>query len=574
MAESDNQTKLVITSPNNEVTSVIFPDKVTEKTEMPQIETLNIDTASNEELEVFDYNAIAINMVQFQVEYHFSDANLALDNHLLSKLHQDKQYWVPIQTVANLSKIKAITEDIDIILKAIRTSGILILSDDETKVKRKDFIPPKPKHHKNMRRTVFIYGLSDNDNDKKIIEICSNYGKLSGIIFDNGSKYILNKERMEESDLEPIDRQVAIAIMTKKFGPRAIRSNSASFSSISSAPGSATNNIPTLPHSPVFVHPIANPNNDPLDFSHLKTCFAIFESQSQANNFVKSRARTNDGIKTLHQYEYIKYQKRESMNKARGISALISPNSINLALNSPTYAMIGCTKQNNNKQQIKQHSYDHAYDHTYDHTYNHAYAMTAPMTAPLSAPLPIQSTHIDAAAQMAMEFYLTNYNSGTPMLIVPTPIADAMAQTFADKLNHSAQKERRKTWNHKQRGNNYYDNGHFDFDNRYSNESNHKNHQKNHKNKRHHRYNYGGSKSMTHRNMRHSWRNSSWRNSNHQPKGAIPPVPSPNDGIRVISNASSNATHYVLKNKKKYKQRHSSPAITPMVSSFVDRATH
>eukprot|EP01084_Bolivina_argentea_P237495 399130_1 len=122
--------------------------------------------------------------------------------------------------------------------------------------------------------------------------------------------------------------------MTHKFGPRAIRSNSASFEHILS-PNEANTyllqeqkrisnvetplNIPDMyraPISPVFVHPIANPNGNPLDFSHLKTCNVVFSSQSQANNFVKSRGHCNDGIKALHQYEYFKYLKRESMNKA------------------------------------------------------------------------------------------------------------------------------------------------------------------------------------------------------------------------------------------------------------------
>ena len=38
--------------------------------------------------------------------------------------------------------------------------------------------------------------------------------------FDNGSKFIFDPENIKESDLEEIDRIVAVQIMTKKLGPR------------------------------------------------------------------------------------------------------------------------------------------------------------------------------------------------------------------------------------------------------------------------------------------------------------------------------------------------------------------
>ena len=72
------------------------------------------DVISTKDLPQFNYNEIAINMVQFQVEYHFSDENLKLDNYLLSKLNDDPNYWVPIKIIASLSKISSITEDINI----------------------------------------------------------------------------------------------------------------------------------------------------------------------------------------------------------------------------------------------------------------------------------------------------------------------------------------------------------------------------------------------------------------------------------------------------------------------------
>jgi hypothetical protein len=60
----------------------------------------------------------------------------------------------------------------------------------------------------------------------------------------------------------------------------------------------------------------------------------------------------------MHKYEYNKYKKRISFSKANGISPLISPESIEIALNSPSYALIGQQKELQKEQQkiIKQNS--------------------------------------------------------------------------------------------------------------------------------------------------------------------------------------------------------------------------
>lgn len=469
--------KVVVSAPD-ETISVDSIQKIVDSIENLQVETQtenrlhqNKDDvvelgiiSDSQKLETFDYDSIALNMVQFQIEYHFSEENLALDNYLLSKLNEDPEHWVSIKIIAGLTKITSITEDLNIVKQAIKNSDKLILNKDETKLKRKDFKPPKPKHHKNIRRTAFVYGLADY-NRNNLIKLCTKYGKLKAIVYDNGDKYIFDQQTTE-NDLETIDRNVSIIIMTKKFGPKAIRSNSSSsFQEVLSPQeqnawlageqqrvstqqemiNSVRSSNYKPPLSPVFVHPIPNPNGDPLDFSHLKTCFVIFQSQSQANNFVKSRGRANDGIKALHQYEYIKFQKRTSMNKAIGISPLISPQSIGLAVNSTTYAILGSNRNsNNNVTQQQQHNNTQQLSH---YNFQQPIQYTQQLTP-------------EQTANQAMEFYLANYQKGTPMLIVPENVADLMAKKFANKLNgnqqypaHSAPHQQRRHSN-----NNFYRN--------------------------------------------------------------------------------------------------------------------
>ena len=645
-AAIDIMTKLIITGPDDEDnTKPSVEDQSDSNNEIKEkkMDNLAVNTIDNnngnksekeeaEKLEAFDYNLIAINMVQFQIEYHLSNDNLALDNFLLAKMHQDPEYWVSLKVIANLTKIKEITEDINIILAAIRNSEVLILNENETKIKRKDYIPPKPKHHKNMRRTVFVYGLSETDDQQEITKLCKDHGNLRAIVFDNGSKFILDPENITESDLEEIDRNVAVQIMTKKLGPRAVRSNSAAYGDILSpsqshawldmeqkrvsteldinkleSPSMGSLNIPDsakAPSSPVFVHPIPNPNGDPLDFSHLRTCFVIFQSQSQANNFIKSRAKMNDGIRALHQYEYIKYQKRASMNHARGISPLMSPASIGLTLNSPTYSILGSTRNKHHNQQKR----DSAESAKSAESAESAFQFDQYQQPPLLQQQYQSMNFVEDAARGAMEYYLANFTAGTPMLIVPANVADVMAQTFTNRLNtapHSQQYRNKRnnrnlkdwyrnshsnnhnqrnswkgdnnyrnsrhsyknkknshynynghqTWSHgQQRNSNDYHNGRFDF------EVNHNYKMRGSRNSYNNRH-YGGSQTMKYRDMRKSWRNTA--NHNHNESGRFPPSPSPN---YFRTGKNGNGAIKVETNVPRYVLKHQSPAITPNIS--------
>ncbi|ETO26895.1 hypothetical protein RFI_10240 [Reticulomyxa filosa] len=149
------------------------------------------------------------NMIQFQVEYHFGDENLNMDNYLLSCMHEDPEFWVPLTTVENLTKIKALTISHELVVESIRNSKMLVLNADATKVKRLDFSPPKPKPHKDLRRTVFLYGLPPNTTKEDVEKICSLYGVVKSVILDTPNNgYEQPKESdtpNNSSELNPLD---------------------------------------------------------------------------------------------------------------------------------------------------------------------------------------------------------------------------------------------------------------------------------------------------------------------------------------------------------------------------------
>lgn len=295
------------------------------------------------------------NQVKFQVFYHFSNENLKMDNYLLSKMHEHPDYWVSIHNVANLTKIKTLTEDESLVLRAVKTcTDSLELNEDESAVRRINFIPPKPKQHKDLRRTVFLYGLPPNVTKQQVVEVCREYGGVRMVALDkpdfhdqkikitktetkNEGSSDLNlvvdtsleevktpkpipkpKPSLRHDDLRCPDREVAIVIMTRRFGPRI---DPESVSCTESQLQSRVSRSPSV----LLQHPLINSSGNPFDFSHLRSAFVVFDSQSQANKCVKARMRSDDGIRALHKYDFNKSRKKVSAAKARGLSPLVSP---------------------------------------------------------------------------------------------------------------------------------------------------------------------------------------------------------------------------------------------------------
>ncbi|CAL5013911.1 unnamed protein product [Urochloa decumbens] len=71
-----------------------------------------------------------------QVEFYFSDINLATTEHLMKFMANDPDGFVPITVVASFRKIREIVSDRSLLVAALRTSSELVVSEDGKKVKR------------------------------------------------------------------------------------------------------------------------------------------------------------------------------------------------------------------------------------------------------------------------------------------------------------------------------------------------------------------------------------------------------------------------------------------------------
>ncbi|KAK4286609.1 hypothetical protein QN277_003136 [Acacia crassicarpa] len=71
-----------------------------------------------------------------QVEYYFSDLNLATTDHLMRFINKDPEGYVPISVVASFKKIKALISSHSQLATVLRNSSKLVVNEDGKKVRR------------------------------------------------------------------------------------------------------------------------------------------------------------------------------------------------------------------------------------------------------------------------------------------------------------------------------------------------------------------------------------------------------------------------------------------------------
>ncbi|PKA45652.1 hypothetical protein AXF42_Ash010992 [Apostasia shenzhenica] len=80
-----------------------------------------------------------------QVEYQFSDTNLIASDFLLKIMNKDPEGYVPIAVIASWKKIKSLGVNNQMLIKALKTSTKLLVSEDGKKVRRKQLFTERDK---------------------------------------------------------------------------------------------------------------------------------------------------------------------------------------------------------------------------------------------------------------------------------------------------------------------------------------------------------------------------------------------------------------------------------------------
>lgn len=113
-----------------------------------------------------------------QVEFYFSDNNILKDHFLLKHVRRNKQGYVSLKLVASFRKVKRFTKNWKIVAYSLKHSTKLEISEDGTKIRRKE---PLPDYNKRAAsRTVIAFKLPfENPTVENIGEMFSKCGDIA-----------------------------------------------------------------------------------------------------------------------------------------------------------------------------------------------------------------------------------------------------------------------------------------------------------------------------------------------------------------------------------------------------------
>lgn len=104
-----------------------------------------------------------------QVEFYFSDSNLPRDKFLNTLMSKSEEKWCPIETIASFQRMKKITEDLSVVVAALKESTLLLVSEDGKNIKRKNPLPAEKINA--TPRCVYMKGFSETATLEEIQEI-------------------------------------------------------------------------------------------------------------------------------------------------------------------------------------------------------------------------------------------------------------------------------------------------------------------------------------------------------------------------------------------------------------------
>ncbi|GAB4858955.1 hypothetical protein Ancab_010427 [Ancistrocladus abbreviatus] len=113
-----------------------------------------------------------------QVEYYFSDVNLATTDHLIRFINKDPEGYVPISVVASFKKIKALISSSSQLAAVLRNSTKMAISDDGKKVKR---LHPLTDMEELQARIIVAENLPEDHCHQNLMKIFSSVGSVKSI---------------------------------------------------------------------------------------------------------------------------------------------------------------------------------------------------------------------------------------------------------------------------------------------------------------------------------------------------------------------------------------------------------
>ncbi|KAK4387872.1 La-related protein 6B [Sesamum angolense] len=115
-----------------------------------------------------------------QVEFYFSDINLATTDQLFRYMSKDPEGYVPLSVVASFKKIKTAISDSTQLASILRSSNKLLVSEDGKKVKRQHPLTESDMEEL-QSRIVIAENLPEDHSHQNLMKIFSSVGSVKSI---------------------------------------------------------------------------------------------------------------------------------------------------------------------------------------------------------------------------------------------------------------------------------------------------------------------------------------------------------------------------------------------------------
>ncbi|KAF3451092.1 hypothetical protein FNV43_RR07181 [Rhamnella rubrinervis] len=115
-----------------------------------------------------------------QVEYYFSDLNLATTDHLMRFISKDPEGFVPISVVSSFKKIKALTNSHAQLATVLRNSSKLEVSEDGKKVRRQQPLTESDMEEL-QSRIIVAENLPEDHCHQNLMKVFSSVGSVKTI---------------------------------------------------------------------------------------------------------------------------------------------------------------------------------------------------------------------------------------------------------------------------------------------------------------------------------------------------------------------------------------------------------
>ncbi|BAF24310.1 la-related protein 6B [Oryza sativa Japonica Group] len=115
-----------------------------------------------------------------QVEFYFSDVNLATTEHLMKFMIRDPEGFVPMSVVASFRKIRELVSERSALAAVLRTSAELVVSDDGKRVRRRVLFTEADAEEV-QSRIVVAENLREEHRYPNLMKIFSAFGSVKSI---------------------------------------------------------------------------------------------------------------------------------------------------------------------------------------------------------------------------------------------------------------------------------------------------------------------------------------------------------------------------------------------------------